>query len=211
MTSPTSPSPAIDLESLSFLLRERPGANKTDESLALVDPFEVPLPGGGGAMAGLAPAWFDLIGDLQLRLVRHTPEWVFTLQASELADLALDADQALAIVFANFRRRHGAPSVSPWHNLRRVGGPSEDADHGWFLDRALWRGLLAEHPDGLVVALPRIDLLVFAPAADTAAVDSMRQGIPGLHAGAGDYRLSSALYLFKDDRWTVLQPAVAVA
>ena len=205
MTVEPSPSPAIDLETLRFVLRERPGANQATESLRLVDPFEVPLP--GGATAAMAPAWFDLVGDLQLRLVRDTPEWVFTLHASELADLKLSADEALAIALANFRRLHGPPKVRVWHNLRRIGGAAEGVDHGWFLDRALWRGLLAEHPGGLVVALPRIDLLVFAPSTDTAAVDSLRQGIPGLHAGGGDYRLSSALYLFEDDRWTVLQPA----
>jgi hypothetical protein len=209
MTLEPSPSPGIDLETLRFVLRERPGANHATESLRLVDPFEVPLPGGGAA--AMAPAWFDLVGDLQLRLVRDTPDWVFTLHASELADLKLSADEALAIALANFRRQHGPPKVSAWHNLRRVGSAAEDVDHGWFLDRAVWRGLLAEHPGGLVAALPRTDLLVFAPAADTAAVDSMRQGIPGLHAGGGDYRLSSALYLFKDDRWTVLQPAAPAA
>jgi hypothetical protein len=201
-----SSSPPIDLDTLLFVLRERPGANKTEESLALVDPFDVPMP--GGATATMAPAWFDLVGDLQLRLVRDMPGHVYTLHASELADLKLTAEEALAIALANFRRVHGAPGVSAWHNLRRVGGATEDVDHAWFLDRDLWRGLLADHPDGLVVALPRTDLLVFAPLADTPAVGSMRQGIPGLQQGGGDYRMSSALYLFKDDRWTVLQPAV---
>ena len=209
MTVEPAPSPAIDLETLQFVLRERPGANKAAESLALVDPFEVPLPGGG--TASMAPAWFDLVGDLQLRLVRDTPEWVFTLHAGELADLKLSADEALAIALGNFRRLHGPPMVSDWHNLRRVGGAAEDVDHRRFLDRALWRGLLAEDPGGLVVALPRTDLLVFAPAADAAAVDSLRQGIPRLHAAGGDCRLSSALYLFKDDRWTVFQPAAPTA
>ena len=209
MTVEPSPAPAFDLQTLQFVLRERPGAHQPTESLSLVDPFEVPLPGGG--TAAMAPAWFDLVGDLQLRLVRDTPEWVFTLHASELVDLQLGADDALAIALGNFRRLHGPPRVSPWHNLRRVGGATEDVDHRWFLDRAVWRGLLAEHPGGLVVALPRTDLLLFAPASDAAAVASMRQGIPGLHAGGGDYRLSSALYLFEDDRWTVLQPAIAAA
>jgi hypothetical protein len=210
MTAEPTPTSAIALATLLFVLRERPGADKADESLALVEPFEVPLPGGGGT-ASLAPAWFDLVGDLQLRLVRDTPEWVYTLHASQLAELALDAEAALAIALANFRRLHGPPRVGAWHNLRRVGGATEDVDHGWFVDRALWRGLLAEHPDGLVVALPRTDLLVFAPASDHAAVRSMRSGIPGLHAEGGDYRLSSALYLFKDDRWTVFQAALPAA
>jgi hypothetical protein len=207
MTPPPAPPAAIDPGTLLFVLRERPGADKAEESLAPVDPFEVPLP--GGATAILAPAWFDLVGDLQLRLVRETPECLLTLQASELDALRLDAQAALALALANFRRRHGEPGVSAWHDLRRVGGRDEDADSGWFLDRALWRGLLAEHPEGLVAALPRSDLLVFAPVADAAAVASMRRGIPGLHAGGGDYRLSSALYLFAGDRWTVLQPAAS--
>ena len=204
-----SSSTPIDLATLLFVLRERPGANKAEESLALVDSFDVPMP--GGATATMAPAWFDLVGDLQLRLVRDTPDHVYTLHASELVDVKLTAEEALAIALANFRRVHGTPAVSAWHNLRRIGGATEDVAHAWFLDRDLWRGLLADHPAGLVAALPRTDLLVFAPCADTAAVDSMRRGIPGLQQGGGDYRMSSALYLFKDDRWTVLQPAVPAA
>ena len=204
MTMSSTDSP-IALDTLLFVLRERPGASKPDESLALVEPFEVPLPGGGAAT--MAPAWFDLIGDLQLRLVRSTPDYVYTLHASELGALKLGVDDALARALANLHRLHGAPGASAWHNLRRVGGHDEDVASAYFMDRDFWRTRLAEHPDGLVAAAPRTDLLLFAPLADTAAVDSMRRGIPGLHAGGGDYRLSSALFLFKADRWRVFQPA----
>ena len=197
---------AIDPDTLLFILRERPGANKEDESLALVDAFEVPLPGGGAAP--LAPAWFDLIGDLQLRLVRETPGTTFTLLASELHDLKLAAGEALDVALANLHRRHGEATVQPWHNLQRVAGRPGIFDSVYFADRGFWRARLAEHPGGVVVGAPRVDALLFAPASDTAAVDSMRQGIPRLQAEAGDYRLSSALYLFKDDRWSVLQPAM---
>jgi hypothetical protein len=200
------PSAPADLSALSFVLRERPGADKADDSLVLVEPFSVPMP--GGATASMAPAWFDLVGDLQLRLVRDADDSMLTLHASELEELRLAPEEAVAAALANFRRRHGPPSVCAWHNLQRVGGAEEDFDSGWFADRGFWCARLAEHPAGVVVAAPRTDLLVFAPAADTAAVDSMRHGIPGLHAGAGDWRLSSTLYLFKDGRWTVLQPAV---
>ncbi len=207
MTSPpaAAPEPAIALDTLSLVLRERPGADKPDAALALVEPFDVPLP--GGATATMAPAWFDLIGDLQLRLVRETPEAQLSLHASELAALGLDLDATLARALANLQRAHGAPGASPWHNLQRVASRNEDVDSAWFLDRAFWRTRLAEHPQGLVAAVPRTDLLLFAPLADAAAVDSMRRGIPGLHAGGGGYRLSSALYLFQDGGWRVLQPA----
>ena len=203
LPEPASPDPR--LATLLLVLRERPGANKTDDAPALVEPFEVPLP--GGAVATMAPAWFDLIGDLQLRLVHHTADHVLALHAGELDELALGVEDALALALANLHRLHGAPAAHPWHELQRVGGRSEDADSAYFMDRAFWRARLAEHPDGLVVAVPRTDLLLFAPLADTAAVASMRRGIPGLHAGGADWRLSSALYLFKDDRWSVLQPA----
>ena len=209
MMTPPSTEPPMAPDTVHFILRERPGANKTDDSLTQVEAIEVPLP--GGAVATMAPAWFDLVGDLQLRLVRHTPDHVLALHAGELDEMALGVDEALALALANLHRLHGAPAARPWHELQRVGGRSEDADSAYFLDRAFWRARLAEHPGGLVVAVPRTDLLLFAPLADTAAVDSMRRGIPGLHAGGGDWRLSSALYLFEDDRWSVFQAAAPAA
>jgi len=206
---PPSTGSTIAPDTLQFVLRERPGANKTDDSLALVEPFEVPLP--GGAVATMAPAWFDLVGNLQLRLVRHTPDCILTLHTSELDKMALGVDEALALALANLHRQHGEPGASQWHNLQRVGGRTEDVASAYLMDRAFWRARLAEHPGGLVVAVPRTDLLLFAPLADTAAVDSMRRGIPGLHASGGDWRLSSALYLFEDDRWSVFQAAAPAA
>ena len=120
-----------------LVLRERPGANKPDESLALVEPFEVPLPGGGDAT--MAPAWFDLIGDLQLRLVRETPTTCSTLHASELDELRLDARRGARAwrwpTCTPARRARGAPVAQP--AARR--GRDEDVDSACFLDRAFWR------------------------------------------------------------------------
>lgn len=205
---PTSPDDrATRLAALRLILRERPGADKAEASLALVEPFTTPIPGGGSVT--VAPAWYDLVGDLQLRLARETPDALLTLQVEELDELGLDADAAIAQALANLERQVGAPRVQPWHDLQRVGTPDEASDSAWFLDRTFWRARLAEHPQGLVVAVPRIDALLFAPASDEAAVASMRRGIPRLQREAGDWRLSSALYLFADDRWRVLQPAAA--
>jgi hypothetical protein len=210
MSTPTTAPPEAVLESLLPILRERPGANKTEESLTLADAFDMELPGGGKAT--LALARFDLIGDLQLRLAHgNDADGMVALHASALEELGLSAQDGAALALANLRRLHGEPVATPWHNLQRVGGRSAGLDSGYFLDRAFWRGRLEEHREGLVAAVPRTDLLLFAPASDAAAVASMRRGIPGLQAGGGDYRLSSALYLFKDDRWSVLQEAVPAA
>jgi hypothetical protein len=208
MTTTSNPPPAAQdprLSALLFVLRERPGADKPDATLQLVEPFSVPMP--GGADATMAPAWYDLVGDLQLRLVRDTPDSMLALHAAELDELGLGADDAVAAALANLERRHGPPAVTPWHNLWRVGTAEDEFDSNWFVDRAFWRARLEDHPAGVVVAVPRTDLLLFAPADDDAAVASMRVGIPDLHMQAGDWRLSSALYLFADDRWAVLQPA----
>lgn len=199
----------LDATTLRLLLRERPGSNKPEESLAIVEPFEVE--GEGGIRVSMAPAWYDLVGDLQLRLAYDTGDHVLTLHTEQLAELRLTADEAIAVALANLHRAHGEPQAAPWHNLRRVSGRDDDVSSAYFLDRAFWRAQLGEHPDGLVVAVPRADALLFAPRADAAAVASLRQGVAGLHQGGGvDYRLSSALYLFEDDRWSVFQaPAAA--
>ena len=206
MSLPSTPAQAEDgRDTILVVLRHTADASRDDDAFAPVATLQVPLP--NGTTAAMAPAWFDLIGDLQARLVYVAADSMRTLHAEELAALALAPEQALAVALANLERLHGAPVAQPWHNLQAVKGRSEDFDSSYFLDRAFWRRLLADHPDGLVVAVPRTDLLLFTPLSDTAAVDSLRQGVAGLHAGGGDYRLSSALYLFKDDRWRVFQPA----
>ncbi len=206
MSLPSPPAQAQDgRDTLLVVLRHAGDASRTEDGLAPVATIQVPLP--NGATASMSPAWYDLIGDLQARLVYVAADSMRTLHTEELAALALAPEQAVAVALANLERLHGAPAARPWHNLQIVNGRSADYDSSYFLDRAFWRRLLAAHPQGLVVAVPRTDLLLFAPVSDTPAVDSLRKGIAGLHSGGGDYRLSSALYLFKDDRWTVFQPA----
>ena len=96
--------------------------------------------------------------------------------------------------------RRARPLAQPAARRR----PIEDFDSAYFLDRDVLARPLADHPEGLVVAVPRTDLLLFAPVVDARR---RRQPAPGrprrCTRGGGDYRLSSALYLFKDDRWTV--------
>jgi hypothetical protein len=204
MPTSSTPAPAEDgLDSILVVLRQGDGNSRTEDAATPAAAIEVPLP--NGATASMVPAWYDLVGDLQARLVRVDATSMRSVHAEEVA--ALTPERALARALTNLERLHGAPTASPWHNLQRVNGLATDYDSSYFLDRAFWRRLLDAHPQGLVVAVPRIDALLFAPASDTPAVASLRQGIGALHAGGGDYRLSAALYLFKDDRWSVFQAA----
>ena len=56
MTTPSTPSPvpAIDRDALLLLLRERPGADKTEESLVPSEEIAVQMP--DGTRASMAPA-----------------------------------------------------------------------------------------------------------------------------------------------------------
>ena len=53
--------------------------------------------------------------------------------------------------------------------------------------------------------MPQRGGLVFAAADDQEALAALRFSAAALYAGAGGTRISSALYLFKDGRWSVYQ------
>ena len=90
--------------------------------------------------------------------------------------------------------------------MMQVQGSAPDITSSYFLDREFWQGLQDRHPEGLVVAVPRRGGLVYAPASDEDAVDSLRFSAAALYAGGAGARLSSGLYLFKNGHWSVFQP-----
>jgi hypothetical protein len=125
----------------------------------------------------------------------------------DLARLNLSAEQALQLAVGNIKRVYGDPVAKPWTGgLMQVEGKSPDFDSSYFLDRAFWQGLLRQHPEGIVVAVAKRGGLLFTPITDSKAVDRLRGGVAYLYSGSGKMRVSSALYLFKGDRWTVFQP-----
>jgi hypothetical protein len=149
------------------------------------------------------------IGDMQIRFVFEGPHSFKNATAEEFARLHLTPDEAVERALANIKRVYGEPRTEPWSGgLTQVVGESPDLDSSYFLDRAFWRSLLAQHPEGLVVGVPKRGGLVFAAASDTETVDGMRRGIGYLYRSSEKLRISSALYLFKDDRWTVFQAPV---
>lgn len=90
-----------------------------------------------------------------------------------------------------------------------VQGKSPDFDSSYFLDRPFWLGLLKQYPEGLVVCVAKRGGLLFTPLSNSEAVARLRKGVAYLYESSGNMRVSSALYLFKDDRWTVFQPPAA--
>lgn len=87
----------------------------------------------------------------------------------------------------------------------QVGGEAPELNSSYLLDRAFWDAQLRKYPDGLVVAVPHRRGVVFGPAGNDELLTKLRFTAAALHATGGPNRLSSALYLYKDSRWSVLQ------
>jgi hypothetical protein len=149
---------------------------------------------------------------MQIRFVFDSPALLVNATAEEFARLHLTPEEAVELAMANIKRVYGEPRTEAWvGGLTLVLGKSPELDSSYFLDRAFWRKLLAQHPEGLVAAVPKRGGLVFAPVTDTATVEGMRRGVDYLYRSSEKMRVSSALYLFKDDRWTVFQAPVGAA
>jgi hypothetical protein len=191
-------------ENLMVVLREAIGANKQDEALKPLGKGRMRL--ADGKEIEFEFAWFAFLGDMMIRFVFDSPNAMLNAPPQDLARLKLTPDQALQLAVGNIKRVYGAPIAKPWTGgLMQVQGRSPDLDSSYFLDRAFWQDLLRQNPEGIVVAVAKRGGLLFTPITDSKAVDSLRKGVAYLYSSSGQMRVSSALYLFKDDRWTVFQ------
>jgi hypothetical protein len=192
-------------QNLMVVLRESIGANKQDETLQPIGKGRAILR--DGREVELEVAAFAFLGDMHIRFVFDGPTSMLNAKPQDLARLQKNPAQALQLAVGNIKRVYGDPVAKPFTGgLMQVQGKSPDLDSSYFLDRDFWRGLLRQHPEGIVVAVPKRGGLVFAPLSDGKAVDGLRKGVSHLYSSSGQLRVSSALYLFKDDHWTVFQP-----
>lgn len=191
---------------LIVVLRESRGDNKQDESLRPFGNVRGVLP--DGREVQLDVSWYKFVGDLHLRLVFDGGQTMQSASGEDLERLHLTADEAVKLAVSNLHRLYGAPSTQHWSgHLMQVQSDASDLNSSYFLDREFWRQLAARHPEGIVAAVPRRGGLVYAPASDEEGVNELRFSAAALYAGGPGARLSSALYLFKDGRWSVFQPA----
>jgi hypothetical protein len=189
---------------LIVVLRESSGENKQDEALQPYGRIEGTM--ADGRRVELETSWYRYLGDMHIRLVFDGGQSLQSASPADLSRLKLSPDEALRLAVANLRRVYGEPQVRPWSGgLMQVQAAEPDFTSSYFLDREFWQGLQARFPDGLVVAVPRRGGLVYAPATDADAIASLRFSAAALYAGGAGARLSSALYLFKDGRWSVFQ------
>jgi hypothetical protein len=191
---------------LMVVLRESPGSNKQDESLVPMGKAKGRLP--DGKEIEIDTGWFEYLGDMHVRFVFDTPTSMPNADPKDLERLGLTPESAVELAIKNIRRVYGEPTSVPWNDLMQVKGKSPDLDSSYFLDRGFWGTLLKKHPEGIVALVAKRGGLVYSPLSNKQAVDGMRKTVAYLHSSSERLRISSALYLFKDGKWTVFQAPV---
>lgn len=169
-------------------------------------------PGPPIASEGLVPAAaesgmaFGYLGDMQVQLVFEQPGGAAAaVRPEDLARMALTPGKAVGVAAMNNKRRNGAPQIGPLgsggiHVLRCA---QQERATGYFLDRAFWREQLAKFPQGMLAALPRSGVLMFAPAGDPAVQVELLQQAARLYRDAAAGSLSACLYRFDAKGWSV--------
>lgn len=196
-------------DNLMIVVRESAGSNKKDELLRPTGKIQARLP--DGRQIEMEMASWEFIGDTHVRFVFDGALSMINAVPSDLVKLGLaNVDDALALAIANVKRVYGEPGASPWSGgIMEVTGKSPDFDSSYFLDRAFWRKVNEGNPDGVLVVIPKRGALLYAPASDKTAVDALKKGISQLYVTSGSARVSSAIFLFKDDKWSVFQPPIS--
>ena len=192
------------------VLRESERANRQDEILQ-------PTGRAWGTLASgekfeFFPAWYEYIGDMHIRFVFDEAASMVGLSVEELSKFNLTPTDAVRIAMSNIGRVYGPPMAKPWQgHLMTVEGKCPDLDSSYFLARDFWRDLLVRYPEGIVAGVPKRGGLIFAPLTATSDVDLLRSRIGWLYSTSENQRVSSALYLFKGDQWTVFQAPATMA
>ncbi len=190
------------------VVRESAGSNKQEESLVAIGKGKMKL--ADGREVEFEPAFFNYLGDMHVRLVFDGPQSMAGATPEDLARLNLTPTQALSLAVSNIKRTYGKLQSVPWDSgLMQVKGKSPDLDSSYFLDREFWRELSKAHPKGIVVSVPKRGGLLYAPLSEAKSVEVLRRSVGDLFASSKTLRVSSALYLFKEDRWSVFQAPIA--
>lgn len=208
VTAAQSSAPERSRENFMVVVRESMGANRAEDAFSPTGKFKAKL--ADGREVEMEMASWEFIGDTHIRFVFDGPQMMINATPQDLERLGIKSvEEALALALANFKRVYGEPEAAPWEgSLMQVSGKSPDLNSSYFLDRAYWQSLLKAHPEGLVVSVAKRGGLLYVPASDGNAVVRLKRGVAYLHVSSGRLRVSSALYLFKDGKWSVFQSPV---
>ena len=195
-------------ENFMVVVRESIGVNRTEDALTPMGMAKAKLP--DGREIDIEMASWNFIGDTHIRFVFDGPHTMINATPQDFERLGINGvDEALSLALANIKRIYGEPNASPWEGgLMVVEGKSPDLNSSYFLDRAYWGGLLKLHPEGLVVSVAKRGGLLYTPLSNAKAVEGLKRGVAYLYTSSERMRVSSALFLFKDGKWSVFQAPI---
>ena len=198
-TAPTPPAFAERTsEHLYAIVHRWPGTCQPQEQL---QPPEQSLARDEDAREVLALGY---LADLRLRFVFTQPgtESMALARASDLARLDLTPHKALALATMHLRKSGATPTLQPQTNgTYRLQSLQPLLLESHLTDRHFWRGLLAQFPCGVVVAMPRRGWMALAPADDNAAQAQLFDAADTEFAAAGPQQLSGCLLHFDQTGW----------
>lgn len=190
------------------VLRESPGISLTRPSL---DPIEQELQSAlsrDNEQLTQEQAWYHFLGDVHIRFVSYQDGIANSISRANFLTYQLSVEDAIEVALNNIRQTHGKPSFRQWsQGIQIVQGQSADIDSSYLLDDLFWETLDAQHPDGLIVAVPKRGGLLFAPCTDTAAVELLTQNVTYLHSTSTEMRVSGALFSRRAGYWALHQEA----
>ena len=190
---------------LMVVLRESINANfKPDTLLQYIG--RVRFKSNDGKEVEVELAHYAYLADTHIRFVFDGPTMMKNATAADLVRLGLTPQQALVLAIENVRRVYGEAKPTRLRgNLMELESKSPDLTSTYFLDLSFWSALEGKHPEGIVAVVPKRGGLLFTPASDTQAVESLRTGVGRLFISSERLRVSSAVYLFKGGTWATLQ------
>lgn len=203
---PRAPAYDASLRNLMVVVRETvDAASRNSDKLEYSGKVTAKLPDGRQQTFELAH--YSYLGDTHIRFVFDTPKTMMNASLEEFSKFGLAPQLAVAEAIANIRRVYGPPKVEHLDGgLYRVMCERESSlSSSFFLDTAFWEQQSRSFPEGLVIALPQRDRLYFTSLGDKKAVELVSRQVSENYSRAGTTRVSSALYLFKDGRWSVYQ------
>jgi hypothetical protein len=190
------------------VVRESIGANQPDDRFIPTGKMTAKMPDGKEVTVEMA-SW-EFIGDTHIRFVFDFPQTMLNATPQDLDRLGVKTvGDALSLALINIKRVYGEPRARRFEGpIMQVEGKSPDLNSSYFLDRAFWNELLKKHPEGLVVSVAKRGGLLYVPVSEALAVDGLKRGVAYLHSSSQRQRVSSALFLFKDGKWSVFQDPV---
>jgi hypothetical protein len=146
---------------------------------------------------------YGYLGDMQLRFRFHEAgqSTAAAARPDDLPKLDLTPQQATALAVRNTLQAGGPPRISPFSaSVYTLRGEHVEYTATYLLDRAFWRAQLQKFPQGLLAALPRKGVLMFAAAGEESERELAQQAGRML-AAPGNQPVSACMYRFDAQGW----------